>query len=213
MSFDRLAPHYTWMESVLAGSRLQRCRVAWLESLAGCERILIVGVGAGHFLRRCAQRFPEAHLTSVDASQGMLRRAEQRAQRAGAAREQLEFVHASLPDWRPPANTYDAIVTHFFLDCFPPAELEAVIAVLAASARPNARWLISDFAVPSRGLGRQRARVVHALMYGFFRRVTGIRARRLTSPDNLLQSAGFVLEQRRTYEWGLLHSDLWRRSS
>ena len=26
MSFDRLAPHYTWMEAVLAGPRLQRCR-------------------------------------------------------------------------------------------------------------------------------------------------------------------------------------------
>jgi hypothetical protein len=51
MSFEKLAPHYTWMETVLAGRRLQRCRVAWIDALARCEDILIVGVGLGHFLR------------------------------------------------------------------------------------------------------------------------------------------------------------------
>jgi ubiquinone/menaquinone biosynthesis C-methylase UbiE len=146
MSFDRLAPHYTWMEKVLAGSRLQRCRVAWLDALAGCERILIAGVGHGHFLQRCAQRFPVARITCIDASAGMLRQAERRARRAGVAMDQLEFIHASMPEWRPPPGEFDAVVTHFFLDCFPPGELDAVIHALAAGAKPAARWLVGDFA-------------------------------------------------------------------
>lgn len=119
MSFDRIAPHYTWMEKVLAGGRLQRCPVTWLDALAGCETILIAGVGHGHFLQRCAERFPAAKITSVDASAGMLRHAKRRAR--GASRpERLDFVHARLPEWRPAAGQFDAIVTHFFLDCFPP---------------------------------------------------------------------------------------------
>ncbi|HUR59518.1 MAG TPA: class I SAM-dependent methyltransferase [Opitutaceae bacterium] len=211
MSFDRLAPHYSWMEALLAGRRLQRSRVAWLDALAGAERILIVGVGHGHFLRACARRFPEARITSVDASAGMLREAERRARRAGLNMRRLEFVHATLPEWRPPAGRFDAIVTHFFLDCFPPDTLAAVIDVLAHSARPGARWLLADFALPERGWRRRRARMVHRLMYGFFRKVTKLAARCVTPPDSLLSGYGFELAGRRTTEWGLLRSDIWRR--
>ena len=213
MSFDRLAPHYTWMERVLAGGRLQRARTAWLETLAGRRDILIAGVGHGHFLRRCALRFPEARITSVDASAGMLRRARQHALRSGADRRSLHFVHAELPAWQPASGGYDAIVSHFFLDCFPPDELACVIATLARAARPEARWLIADFALPPGGLARHRARAVHALMYRFFRQVTRIPARSWTSPDRLLAEHGFTLAHRMSSEWGLLQSDCWRRQS
>jgi ubiquinone/menaquinone biosynthesis C-methylase UbiE len=211
VSFDRLAPHYTWMEAVLAGRRLQRCRVTWLEALTGCADILILGVGHGHFLQRCAQRLPDARIVSVDASAGMLAQARRRAEEAGIAMAQLSFVHARLPEWQPPANGFDAIVTHFFLDCFAPDELGMVIGSLAAAARPEARWLVSDFAVPSRGLARQRAKAVHALMYQFFRRVTRLPARRVTPPDPWLMEAGFRLTGRQSSEWGLLQADLWQR--
>lgn len=213
MSFDRLAPHYSWMEAVLAGSRLQRCRVAWLESLAGAEHLLIAGIGHGHFLRACARRFPRLRITSVDASAGMLAHAEARARRSGLAPDRLAFIHASLPAWQPPAARFDAVATHFFLDCFPPEELQAVIAVLAQAARPAARWLVTDFALPARGWQRQRAVAVHGLMYAFFRRVTKIRARRVTTPDPFLTAQGFALARRTTSAWGLLHSDLWLRSA
>lgn len=211
MSFEVLAPHYTWMEAVLAGRRLQRARVAWLETLAGTEEMLIAGVGHGHFLTRCARRFPRVRITSVDASAGMLAQAQRRARRAGIEASRLTFVHAALPEWQPPARRFDAIVTHFFLDCFPPRELDAVVDSLAQAAADSARWLVADFAVPARGLARQRARAVHALMYAFFRRVGKIRARRVTEPDPWLTVQGFVLVGRKTFEWGLLHSDCWRR--
>lgn len=211
MSFDPLAPHYTWMEKVLAGPRLQRCRVAWLEELAGCERILIGGVGHGRFLKRCAQRFPSARITSVDASAGMLQQARRRVVDAGVSLDRLDFIHASLPEWQPPAGEFDGIATHFFLDCFPPEELAQVIAALARGARPGARWLITDFTLPAGGWRRLRARAVHALMYAFFRPVTKIRARRATPPDAFLEHAGFTLQGRKTAEWGLLASDCWVR--
>lgn len=211
MSFDILAPHYTWLEVALAGRRLQRCRCAWLERLAGCDDILILGVGHGHFLRAAAQRFPTAHITSVDASAAMLRRAEHRAQRSAPNPERLRFVHAQLPDWQPKPASFDAVVTHFFLDCFAPAELDAVVASLARAARSRALWLVSDFAMPSHGFARARARAVHRLMYAFFRPVTRIRARRVTPPDDLLRAQGFFLRGRTASEWGLLRADLWAR--
>ena len=212
MSFDRLAPHYTWMERALAGPRLQRCRTAWIEQLAGCERLLIAGVGHGHFLRACARRFPALEIVSVDASAGMLAQAEAHARREHLESGRLHFIHAALPVWAPPPAHFDAIATNFFLDCFPPDELAVVIAMLARGLRPKAVWLNADFAVPERGWRRHRARAVHAMMYSFFRPIAGIRARRVTEPDALLRQHGFRLAHRRASEWGLLRADCWTRT-
>lgn len=212
MSFDLLAPHYTWMERVLAGRRLQRARTVFLDRLAGSERILIAGVGHGHFLRACAERFPESCITSLDASAGMLDRARERVS-AVAQPGRLAFVHARLPEWRPEPGTFDAIVTPFFLDCFAPDELGAVIATLAEGARERCVWLNTDFAIPAAGWRRQRARAIHAAMYVFFRRVTRIRARRVTMPDEHLRACGFLLVARHAGNFGLLRSDCWKRES
>ena len=210
MSFDLLAPHYTWMERLLAGPRLQRARIAHLDALAACQRLLIAGVGHGHLLRACAQRFPALEIVGVDASAPMLARAERRA-RSIPHPSRLHFRQASLPDWQPPSAAFDAITTPFFLDCFSSGELPAVIASLAAAARPRAHWLVSDFSIPPAGWRRHRARAIHAAMYAFFRPVTGIRARRVTPPDPFLRAHGFRLAARRTFELGLLQSDLWTR--
>ncbi len=211
MSFDLLAPHYTWMERALAGPRLQRCRTAWVDQLAGSERLLIAGVGHGHFLRACARKFPRLEITGVDASAGMLRQAEAQARRESLDLGRLHFVHARLPAWSPPSATFDAIATNFFLDCFPPEELSAVIATLARGLKPRALWLNADFAIPAHGWRRQRARAIHAAMYAFFRPIAGVRARRVTEPDAILREHGFRLAKRRASEWGLLRADLWVR--
>lgn len=212
MSFDLLAPHYTWLERALAGPRLQRCRTAWIDALAGCESLLIAGGGHGHFLRACARRFPQLEITNVDASAGMLAHAEAHARREKLDLGRLRFVHATLPAWSPPPAHFDAVATNFFLDCFAPEELAIVVDALAGSLRPKALWLNADFAVPARGWRRHRARAIHAAMYAFFRPVAGVRARRVIEPDALLRDHGFVLSRRRTSEWDLLRADLWTRN-
>jgi trans-aconitate methyltransferase len=207
MSFDRLAPHYDWLEAFTAGARLQRARTAWLPALRGCRRILSVGEGHGRFAEACAAAYPDAELTCVEASARMLQRAQRRLAGSPA---RVTWQQSDVFSWQP-AEKYDAIVTCFFLDCFTPAELATVIEKLSACARPAAVWLVADFAVPERGLPRWRARATHALMYAFFRRATALSARRVTPPDDLLRAHGFTLMGRRETEWGLLRSDLWQR--
>lgn len=211
MSFDVLAPHYGWMERVLAGRLLQRCRTTWIDRLAGCERLLVAGVGHGRFLHELLPRHRQLRVLCVDASAGMLREAERRARRARLDLSRVEFVQARLPEWRGPPAACDAIATHFFLDCFSREQLSAVVASLAGATQPRATWLVSDFAMPPRGWARQRARAVHALMYAFFRVATGLPAWRLTPPDAPLAAHGFVLAGRRTFNHGLLQADCWER--
>ena len=62
MSFDLLAPHYRWMEWVLAGEKLQRCRTAWLEVLPAPARVLILGEGNGRFLEALMRQIGRAHV-------------------------------------------------------------------------------------------------------------------------------------------------------
>lgn len=211
MSFDPLAPHYRWLETVLAGSKLQRCRTAFLDHLPPLESILLLGEGHGRFLAPCRKRFPLARITCVDASAGMLRQARRNLRRQGLTEARLAFVHADALVWPFPAAHFDLIVTHFFLDCFPAGQLAQLVARLSASARAEAHWLLADFQAGGGPLARLRNRLILSSMYGCFRVATHLPARELTAPDPFLAGAGFTLQQRRKTEWGLLHSDWWQR--
>ena len=209
MSFDRLAPHYNWLEALTAGSKLDQARAFWLGALEGHKRVLSVGEGHGKFAQAFATRFPFTTLTCVESSAPMVQHAKRRLQ---GIRATIDWVHSDFLQWEP-KEKYDAIVTCFFLDCFPGEVLEDVVARLASSAEPDAVWLIVDFAVPARGIARWRARAVHLLMYWFFRLFTDLPARQQTEPDPFLKAQGFVLERRQDFEWGLIRADVWIRNA
>jgi ubiquinone/menaquinone biosynthesis C-methylase UbiE len=211
MSFDTLAPYYRWMEVVLAGDKLQRCRFAYLDDLPAPHNILLLGEGHGRSLVGYRRRFAGAQITCVDASAGMLDQARRQLERHGLKADRVEFIHADILNWEPPQNHYDLVVTNFFLDCFRADQLEQIIAKLAASLPPTAIWLNADFQIPAAGWRRVRSRVIVWLLYLFFRIVTRLPARTLPKPDPLLAKAGFILRHRIESEWDLLRADWWQR--
>jgi ubiquinone/menaquinone biosynthesis C-methylase UbiE len=211
MSFDTLAPHYRWLEQVLAGNKLQHCRTAFLDQVLGSKNVLIAGEGNGRFLTECRHALPSARITVVDVSSGMLRVASRRAAAHGLELDRIEFVHSDILAWRPEAQTYDLVVTHFFLDCFPPWQLKRVVEALARSASGAATWLLADFQIPPLGWKCYRAKAIHLLMYAFFRAAARLPAKSLTPPEPFLRAQGFRLRSTQVHEWGLLHSDLWIR--
>jgi ubiquinone/menaquinone biosynthesis C-methylase UbiE len=208
-SFDKLARHYRWMEGVLAGSKIQRCRTAFLQSIPSPQRVLLVGEGNGRFLVELLRVHPKAHCVCVDSSPAMLAEAQARLRASGLGDCDVQFVKADLLDWTPLPGRFDLVVTHFVLDCFEPGQLDRVVAQLAESAAPGAHWLLADFGEPSSGVAKWRARLILDAMYLFFHSVTRIPATQLTAPNEVLKRHGFVLRQQRSFEWGLLHSDLW----
>lgn len=207
MSFDRIAPHYRWIERCFAGHTLQSCRTAFLDDIGASARVLIIGEGDGRFLAELLRRHPQVEVTCVDASATMILLARSRIDPAASA----GFVHADILTWTPPAATFDLIATHFVLDCFRPEDLATVVEKLAAAATPEARWLVSDFRVPAAGPAKWLARGVLRFLYAFFRRVASVPADHLTPPDEYLRRAGFDLHKRKLFRLGLLHSDLWIR--
>jgi SAM-dependent methyltransferase len=211
MSFDGLAPFYRVMETVCAGARLQRCRTAWLPQIPAPRSILLAGEGHGRSLEACLRQFPEATIVAVDASNRMLEQARARLARLKLDASRVQFIHANLLEWEPPRETFDLIVTHFFLDCFPVDQLGSVVSRLAAGARPDAQWLLADFQVAPSGVARWRSRCILAMLYAFFRLVTRLPASSLVCPESALEQAGFRRYRRQETEWKLLKSEWWLR--
>ena len=95
---------------------------------------------------------------------------------------------------------YDLIVTHFFLDCFEERGIERLLERVASAARPDARWVISEFRKPGLLVG---------MLYLFFRITTGLRTRRLVDNHPLLGRCGFCLLRSEWAFFGQLSAELW----
>ena len=213
MNFDRLAAIYPWLETLCDGGVMQHCRTAFLPRTRQCRRALVLGEGPGKFLTALLRQQPDLQVTCVEHSAAMIAQTRRRLQAAGLAAARVTFQQMDALDWTPPAEKFDLVVTHFFLDCFRPDQLQSLVPRLAASTTPEALWLLADFRVPERGWTRWRAQVLLALLYAFFKLTTALSASRLTPPEPLLMRAGFRLVDRRLASFGFAHADLWQRTA
>jgi ubiquinone/menaquinone biosynthesis C-methylase UbiE len=206
VSFDRLAPHYHWLEAVGFGSVLQQARARWIETVPPPMRVLTVGEGTGDFLRALLRVHRDVVIDCVDTSARMLKLARLRIP---GSRNRVRFLQEDVLSWTPPER-YDLLVTNFVLDCFPQNEVKLVVQKLAGLANPGAYWLVADFCIPKAAFARLHAKIWLATMYGFFRATTRIRAKRLIDPTPELQANGFVCLKRSQWRLGLVKSELWR---
>jgi hypothetical protein len=209
MSFDTLAPHYAWIEAWFARDRLQRCRTAMVPRLPPPDRVLIYGEGNGRFMVEMLRQFPNARLTVVEMSPVMIRQARERLRHADLENADVRFIEADALQWQPEAQTYDLIVTCFFLDCFREDQLAHLVPVIARSATVDAWWLVADFQIARHGWQRLRSRIVVASLYRFFRLMTGISGSRLVDPAPLLAANGFSRAHHEEQDHGVLFCSLW----
>ena len=208
MSFDRLAPHYNWLERLLAGNKLQLCRTAFLAEFATAESILLIGEGHGRFLPELIKTNPHARVVCVDQSSAMLERARDRL---GTSNSNISFVVEDIFQFEP-RTQFGAVAAHFFLDCFDAAQLKIIVPRIGGWLRSGGLWNIADFQVPDRFLRGMRARLVLALAYSFFRFTTNLPGRKIINPGALLKDLGFERIKREEFNFSLLYSELWKKS-
>lgn len=212
MSFDSLAKYYRWLEYLAFGRDLERCRLAFVQRVAYAERALILGEGDGRFLCELLRVSSTVQVDCVDASQGMLNRAQARLMAEPELRpERVRFIHADAGEWVYPKEAYDLIVTHFFLDCFAPATLEKLIPRIASAAQSEVMWLIGDFQLPHSGWRRWRAQLWLKFLYGFFRQATRLEGNEIFDHAPLLRGLGFDRGEVVEFQHGLLSSAIWER--
>lgn len=209
--FDRIARAYRWMEYFTFGPSLSRCRFAFFPGLATARKALILGDGDGRFTARLLQANPTVHVHAVDASPAMLRLLRHRA---GPLSSRLSTEVADARFWTPPpsAEPFDLVVTHFFLDCLTTPEIHTLAARILPRLAPGARWIVSEFALPSGPIARAFARPLIACLYWAFSLLTGLSIRNLPDHPAALSHSGFTRQSRRKFLRGLLVSEIWYRT-
>ncbi len=206
VNFDRLAAPYEWLERLSFGPYLHRCRIAFLEEMKSAESILILGDGDGRFLEALLNVNPTARIESLDISPAMVKVARDRVA--------SDHAHFRVEDARTAAfetEGYDAIVTNFFLDCFPEKELKSLIARLVPALNPGGRWIVGDFREPNGPLSGPVSRLLLAGMYLFFKVATRIPASTLVDPVPILLSNGLERIRREESLGGFLAATIWRK--
>jgi SAM-dependent methyltransferase len=204
--FDRLAHVYRWMEWLSFGPFLMRCRCAFLGRLGHYRRALVLGDGDGRFTARLLAHNPAVLVDAADVSPAML---SELTRRAGPHRGRIQIHVADIRAWVPAAPSYDLVVTHFFLDCLAPVEVESLAMRIRSHLRPDAAWVVSEFNLPDDRFGRFIARPLIALLYRAFGLLTGLTIRTLPDYRNALARSGFILKHQQKWLRGLLVSEWW----
>lgn len=195
--FDHLAGVYRSLEYLAFGSTLEHARNAFLgdspRELEGAERMLILGEGDGRFLVELVRRYPGVRVDCIDESRAMLARAERRLQTLGPeAGASVRFLRGDVRSLTLPGAGYNVLVTHFFLDCFTVATLQALLPRLATALKPGGRWLLADFHLPESRPARLYRQGWLRVLYTFFRWQTGLEAKELVDPLPLLLAQGLT---------------------
>lgn len=208
-NFDKIARPYRWLEYLTLGKALDNCRLHFLPQLFERRHALILGDGDGRFLAQLLKHNPGLRADAVDSSAVMLQLLRQRCEATlpNTDSRLCTYHHDALTF--PLNDSYDLVVTHFFLDCFNSPELDSLIARIGSRLAPNALWLISDFRVPS-GPMRLPAQLLIGSLYLAFRLLTGLRTTRLPDHATPLKKSGLTRISHQHRLAGLLTSKLWQ---
>jgi spermidine synthase len=208
MNVAKLARWYRWIEYAVFGRALERSRFAFLPRLAPAQRVLILGEGDGRTLARLMELAPMARFDVVELSPQMIALAQKRLPDPG--RVVFQCQDARVANW--PAAHYDAIVAHFFLDCFTEEDARRLMEQMTRALTADGSWLISEFATPEKGWRRLHAQIWIGIMYRFFSVTTGLRTGALPPIENLMIQSGMLRVERRESRAGLIVSEVWRRA-
>jgi ubiquinone/menaquinone biosynthesis C-methylase UbiE len=213
VNFDSVARLYRWAEYLSFGPWLARCRSAQLAHLSGARHALLLGDGDGRFLLHLLAINSGVHADVVDSSGSMLSILKRRVRRFGGQTIRLHL--ADCLEWEPSGSIgqYDLIVSHFFLDCFFPHQLEQLFDRVLPHAQPGAQWVVSEFAIPRNPLAAFLARGIIASLYRIFGLLTGLPVRALPDYAGSMLRRGLVLSHECRFLAGLLRSELWTLSS
>jgi len=205
VSFCRFARAYNFLEKLMFKDALEKTRCACLDSISEAKRILLLGEGDGRFLAKLTSINLDCRITVLDVSPIMLALAKTRV--SPAFQGEIHFCKEDATKFPFPLEAFDAVVTHFFLDCFTEETLSALLEKLSSTLRPRGKWLIADFVEPSQStLPSLPQFLCLRILYAFFRLTCGIEARRVISPHKILRTHGLHESRCIIFSNGLLTS-------
>lgn len=207
--FDLIAPHYDRLVSWVFGGRLLHAQEQGLGVIAPRSHGLIVGGGSGAIACSVLKHCPDVSITYVEASVRMLNLAKIRLAAEFPDRlHQLDFVLTSRPQTLPPRQM-DWLMTPFVLDLFSDESLKPFFEALHDRLCPGGWWIWTDFVVKGR-VGLPGAWLV-AIMYAFFRLVSGIEAGRLPDTARLFHQFAYQPHHTQSFLRGMVETIVYQK--
>jgi ubiquinone/menaquinone biosynthesis C-methylase UbiE len=190
-TFDLIASFYPLMEQIVFGSTLSQARRSFITQVREGTHILLIGEGNGRFLFEALKQTSATSFTVVDSSTRMLAASARRIATVNRC-PRVELIHADFLEWRSPTMHYDRVVTHFFLDLFPPDRISQIVEKISLLAAENALWINVDFTSKNQNL---RQKLLMWTQYRFFRTFAKIESSQLFDPCPYIRQAGWdILE-------------------
>lgn len=203
-NYDPLAPYYDFLSNIL-GKAYKDSKLLFLDRLKNGDQVLYIGGGTGANLPRILERIGRTgKVYYMEASSQMIEKARKRVKPEQLFR--IVFLHQS--DFsKIPIETYDVVLTQFFLDILPDDEIKELFQELDKRLSPNTRWIFVDFFPVS---GRKW---LIKIMIWFFRLSTGNPRKDLPDYARYFGYYGWEVEEKKSLSGGFMQAWLLKRGS
>ena len=125
----------------------------------------------------------------------------------------VNFHHTNALNWEYPVETYDAVVTCFFLDCFTDQTLQEWMPRVVNCSKPNGKWVVAEFREVFRGAKRLSSWFWLKVMYRFFDWTTGLEAKQLPDWQSSLNELGYSCYGRAETVNSMFQCSVWQREN
>lgn len=196
--FDRLSSIYDAVVRFVFGSTLIELQKEALESSTPGLHVLVIGGGSGELLPFLSEKCLAESIAFVELSEKMRFKAKKRM---GNNTRGLSFC-ANLSETN--RSHYDLILMPFILDCYTPATISRMLEEVKGMLAKHGKLVITDFSTEQE-TGYKPSFIKEkfiALLYSFFRKFTGIEAKKLAPFDRLCKQAGLkMVSKHQRYEY------------
>jgi len=200
-NFDSVAGFYDKLSTLVFGTAMRRAQTTHLHDIPHGSNVLILGGGTGWLLSELSAVNPTCKVWYIDASSRMISLSKKNMRNST---QEIVFIQGT-EESIPVGMTFDAVITHFYLDLFPQDSCTRIIHKIRSTIRTSGIWVVSDFIHTTWWHG-----VMLRMMYGFFKLMCGIEGSSLPPWKNLLEENGFKEQKSREFFGGFIKSAVFR---
>jgi len=209
LNFDRIAPYYDFLASLVFFGAIKRSQVENLRIIPPKGKVLIIGGGTGWIIPYIFEGGQVEKLHYVEASQKMLEMAQKKC-----PEEFLGKVEFILGDETAISDVnFDAIITNFFLDCFEEERLKEIMKILYGHLKEGGHWFVTDFQIDQKWYRRIWQNPLLKLMFIFLKLNSKLESGYLVDFDSIFDGFGMGVLSEKRYFGGFVKSNVRERGS
>lgn len=197
--FNLVAPVYDKLCRLVFGRSMYNAQTSFLKDIKPGGRVLILGGGTGWLLSALLLINEACYIWYIEASPKMLELSKKKVQPASP---RISFICGTEEDI-PEEVTFDAVITHCYLDLFTAKKCNKVIQRIKSSMHDDSIWLITDFVSTTWWHS-----AMISVLYSFFKVVSNITADALPPWRTSLAKNGFATIKEKRFFGGLICSTL-----